>query len=88
MKWMDPVTIGDMKWAEARKPKTEYDHNLYLIIRKAKDANGTPLFQVGDKQSLETEVSMAGLIRVVQAMSRGIPGTVEEAKETIVSDPT
>ena len=86
--FFNPVTVADMKAVEAQNPKTEYDHNLYLIIRKAKDAEGKGLFQPGDKSKLESRVDMAALIRLVQALSSRIPKAEGEAKKAIEADPT
>jgi hypothetical protein len=86
--FFSPVTVGDMKFVESKKPKTEYDSTLHLIIRKAKAADGSPLFTIGDKPKLEADVDAAGMVRLAEAMTRRIPKSTEAAKKEVESDPT
>ena len=83
-----PLTVGDMKWVELRKPKTEYDSNLLLLIRKARNADGDKLFEPGDLQKLEDEVDMSVLARLIEFMGAGVARTLEEGKATLEADPT
>ena len=98
-----PITVGDMKWVELRKPKTEYDSNLLLLIRKAKDADGVKMFEPGDKQKLEDETDMSILARLMAFMAEDVPrgktepgATAQEvedaavgaAKDELSTDPT
>ena len=55
-----PLTTADMEAVDARDPKSSYDRNLILLIYKAKDADGKPLFGMGRSfRSIDCSASSA-----------------------------
>lgn len=63
-----PMTIGDMRAVDERKPKDLHDKNLILLIMKAKYEDGRAAFTMGDKNYLETEADYIVVQRVATFM--------------------
>lgn len=89
------MTIGDMRSVKDRSPKDDYDRNLMLLIHKARYADGSPAFTMGDKHYLETEADLPVVQRVIGfmftvAMPPGSTdaGMVAEKKKEIEGTPT
>lgn len=87
--YFGPITIGDMETIETRlkNPDSNYERNLLLIIHKAQDVDGKPLFGFGDKQNLEREADLTILQRLIVFMWEGVPG-LEAAKKIVEENPT
>ena len=81
------LTAGDWDGVEARKPKSDMDRHLYLLIKMAKLEDGTPAFQMGDKEYLKTEAPLSVLQRVINFMYEGTYQSVEQAQEAIEGNP-
>jgi hypothetical protein len=84
--WYTPITPADEDAIRARDPKPGAEYNVAVLITKAKDAQGQPLFQWGDKHALMTNCDYLTIIRLVNEMSRTL--TAEEAKKNSMTIPT
>jgi hypothetical protein len=74
-----PLTPAESEAVQARDPKTNADYNLALLIAKARDAHGQPLFQWGDLHALMHEANYRVILRIVNAMSEAMDQ--DEAKK-------
>lgn len=81
------MTISDWDGVEARKPKTDMDRHLYLLIKMARLEDGNPVFQMGDREYLKTEAALPVLQKVINFMYEGVYETVEQAEEAIEENP-
>ena len=92
--FFQPLTVADMDWVETRKPKTQYDTNILLLIRKAKDEHGDKLFQAGDRSMVENMARIEVLAPIIEFMAGDIikadtaEEAIEAAKEVLEADPT
>ena len=75
-----------VKALRARDPKPGAEYNVSVLILKAKDAQGQPLFQWGDKHALMHSCDYLTIIRLVNEMSRTL--TPEDAKKNWPGTPT
>jgi len=85
------LTIADQEAVEAREPKTPYDRQILMVIHKARDGEGAPLFQMGDAHYLKTEADFLVFQRVVKFMYEtafGLVTSVEDAVEQIEANPS
>ena len=85
--YFGPMTVADIEAIEERDPKSGHERNLILLVHKAKNADGKPLFQMGDVHHLKTEADWIVLQRVFAFMFETALSP-EEAREKIDSDPT
>ena len=73
--WVTPLTAAERE--RAKKDARSDDPNafaLQLLVRKAKDANGTPLFGPGDVADLKNAVRDADLQSLMLAVLGGEEG--------------
>lgn len=54
--YADPCTLADKGKIKVRAERDEIDGLIYVLILKAKDAQGEPLFTLEDKHALKTKV--------------------------------
>lgn len=80
------ITVADMQAVEEREPKTPQERNVILVIHKAQDKAGKPVFSFGDMHYLVTEADFVVLQRVWNFMFESAY-TPAEAKEAIKTDP-
>ena len=85
--WFRKMTIADMKAVEERAPATAQDRNLILLVNKAEDEAGRPLFTQGDKHWLEHDADLSVVLRVITFMHKSSYESAEEAKTEVVSSP-
>jgi len=92
------LTTADLQAITAREPKDGLDQDLLLLIHKAMDAEGKPLFQFGDLTYLRTEADYLVVRRVIAFMYDStqlarLDGAVtqaeqQEAATAIAQDPS
>jgi hypothetical protein len=78
--WVTPLTAAERE--RAKKDARSDDPNafaLQLLVRKAKDSNGTPLFGPGDIADLKNAVRDSDL----QSLMLAVLGGEEEDEETL-----
>ena len=82
-----PLTLAERESIQKKTNSEDTnDFALQLMIEKAKDENGTRLFQDGDKASLRREVEANILQEIQLAMiNAGIDKEVEKAKADLKS---
>ena len=82
-----PLTIAEREMIQQKSNSEDAnDFALQLMIEKAKDENGTRLFQDGDRASLRREVEASILQEIQLAMiNAGADKEVEEAKADLKS---
>ena len=85
--YWNPLTIAERESIQKKTNSEDAnDFALQLMIEKAKDENGTKLFQDGDKASLRREVEANILQEIQLAMiNAGIDKEVEKAKAELKS---
>ncbi len=78
--WMTPLTIDQRKAAErAAGPKaTEQDTGLQILIAKAMNKDGTPMFTVADLAELKRELPAAMLTDAMVQIINGEGGEDED----------
>lgn len=81
----DPITVAELEDAQ-RPGGTSHEQNLRMLIAKAKDASGQPLFSVGDLEWLRRSVAHERLIGLIDLMWASLP-TGEGAKQAVEGDP-
>lgn len=81
-----PITPAEEDAIRARDPKPGAEYNVSVLILKAKDAQGSPLFTWGDKHSLMHTCDYLTIIRLVNEMTRTL--TPEDAKKNLPAIPT
>jgi hypothetical protein len=79
--YFTPITPAEEEAIRVRDPKPGAEYNVAVIIQKAHDAHGQPLFTWGDKHALMTSCDYLTIIRLVNEMSRTL--TEEEAKKNM-----
>ena len=84
--WYTPITPAEEDAIRARDPKPGAEYNVTVLIAKAKDAQGQPLFQWGDKHALMHSCDYLTIIRLVNEMSRTL--SPEDAKKNLPGTPT
>lgn len=84
--YFTPLTYGDLEAINGRNPKTDEERNLYLLIHKAQDADGKPLFTLGDMHYLKSEVDVGVLREAMEAMY-GVAITEQEADDALKNPP-
>ena len=82
-----PLTIAERESIQKKTDSDDAnDFALQLMIEKAKDENGTRLFQDGDKASLRREIEASVLEEIQLAMvNTGADKEVKEAKADLKS---
>ncbi len=85
--YFTPITVAEWESVEARKPRGEQDRQLLLLVAKARDEKGKPLFAYGDMNTLRTEAAFNVIQRVITFMWEGIP-TEKEAEKELEANPT
>ena len=77
-----PVTIAERsKIYSGVKDGDDHSALVNVLLVKAKDADGKPLFTIDDKAALYQHADAAVMIRVAAAiLSRGAPDSTELAK--------
>ena len=85
--YWNPLTIAERESIQKKTNSEDAnDFALQLMIEKAKDENGTRLFQDGDKPSLRREVEASILQEIQLAMiNAGTDKEVEKAKADLKS---
>tara|TARA_Y100000401_G_scaffold91431_1_gene77195 strand:- start:238 stop:591 length:354 start_codon:yes stop_codon:yes gene_type:complete len=85
--YWNPLTLAERESIQKKTNSEDTnDFALQLMIEKAKDENGTKLFQDGDKASLRREVEANILQEIQLAMiNAGIDKEVEKAKADLKS---
>ena len=85
--YWNPLTIAERESIQKKANSEDAnDFALQLMIEKAKDENGTRLFQDGDKASLRREVEASILQEIQLAMiNAGTDKEVEKAKADLTS---
>ena len=85
--YWNPLTIAERESIQKKiNSEDANDFALQLMIEKAKDENGTRLFQDGDKPSLRREVEASILQEIQLAMiNAGTDKEVEKAKADLKS---
>jgi hypothetical protein len=83
------VTLADYEAAAAREGSAQ-DKNVALLINKAQDADGNPLFASGDSHFLKVEAEGAVVQRLINALyeTLGAAASTEEAAAQIRANPT
>ena len=83
--WFGPITIADLEAIEKREPRSSHERNIILLIHKARDKDGKPLFQMGDLHYLKTEADWTILNPIFAFMFESVigAGDVEEAKSEL-----
>jgi hypothetical protein len=66
--FFEPLTFADLAAANARTPGSDEERNLILLVLKAKDAEGKPVFSWADLPVLRTEVPVQRLRVALEAM--------------------
>lgn len=84
--YFTPLTYADVANAAARNPGSDEEKNLYLLILKAKDAEGKPLFSWADLPILKTQVPATRLNEAMMAMY-GASITQEDAEAELRKTP-
>ena len=69
--WMYPLSIAEQQTAQKLSKSTDAtDYALQLLVRKAMDENGTPMFTVGDlpflRNSVEKDVVDQMLLKLIE----------------------
>lgn len=77
------MTGANWDSVDARSPKTDMDRHLLFLIMMAKQEDGTPAFQTGDKQYLVNEAELSVLQRVIAFMYEGSYKDVAQAEDAI-----
>jgi len=82
-----PLTIAERESIQKKTDSDDAnDFALQLMIEKAKDKNGTRLFQDGDRASLRREVEASVLQEIQLAMiNAGVDKEVKQAKADLKS---
>lgn len=80
-----PLTGSESEAVRARDPKTDAEYFAILLILKAKDDKGRPLFEMGDKHFLMEETPYAVIVRLAQQIQRQI--TLDDAKKNSETTP-
>jgi hypothetical protein len=81
------MTAAAWDGVEARKPKTDMDRHLLLLIKMAMGEDGKPAFNMGDREYLKTEAALPVLQKVINFMYEGVYESVEQAEEAIEGNP-
>lgn len=68
--YFTPLTAAEEEAIRLRDPKNSAEYNVYALILKARDHDGTPLFTYGDKHALMTECDYMTIIRITSEMSK------------------
>lgn len=86
--YFGPLSIDDMESIERRvKDKdSRYERSVLLLIHKARDKEGKPLFEFGDKKVLEAEADVTVLNRIVAFMWEGVPD-MDAARRELEGNP-
>ena len=86
--WLTPLTITQRRAAEkAAGPKSsEQDTGLHILIAKAMNEDGQPLFTVADLRDLKTMLPASVLTDLMVQIINGEGGEVEEG-EVATDDP-
>lgn len=83
------LTSSDIASVGDRDPKSPQERNLILLIHKARDREGRPLFQMGDLHYLMTEADWFVLQKVVTFMyESSYGGDLERAVEVLRENPS
>ena len=78
--WMTPLTLAERTKAQKQaKSDDATDFALQLLVSKAKDSNGRPLFNVGEIAELRNALPAS----VVEAMMLELIGEPEEEEEEL-----
>ena len=85
--YWNPLTIAERESIQKKTDSDDAnDFALQLMIEKAKDQNGTRLFQDGDRASLRREVEASVLQEIQLAMiNAGADKEVKQAKADLKS---
>ena len=85
--YWNPLTIAEREAIQKKSSSVDMnDYALQMMIEKAKDKDGTKLFQDGDKASLRREIEASILEEIQLAMvNAGADKEVKEAKADLKS---
>jgi hypothetical protein len=73
------LTYADLEFIDTMKPKTSFERSLMMLIHKAQDENGMPVFQMGDLYYLQNEIPFQPLSEVVEFMWASSQPLTEES---------
>lgn len=81
-----PITLAERKQAaENARSDEQLEINLQLLVTKATDANGTPLFHQGDLPKLRRLVTAELVAELVNAMYATAPAVADDGEEVDTS---
>lgn len=84
--YYDPLTVEEVEIAQKGGVSTN-EQNLRLLIKKAKKADGTPVFQSGQLHWLKTSVAQDRLLDLLDGLFGGVPATAQ-AQAAVDRDPS
>lgn len=84
--FFSPLTTQDLDDVKVREPRSDEERNLYLLIMKAHDGEGKPLFDWADVGTLRSQVAVADLRELLEALY-GVSVSVEEAEKELGKTP-
>jgi hypothetical protein len=87
--YFGPLTVDDMESVNSRvkDESSAYERNVLLMIHKARDKEGSSLFNFGDKKVLEREADLLVMQRVINFIYEGVLDS-DEAEEEVKGNPT
>lgn len=90
--WFGKLTVSDMeatgdRVSAAKQPLTTLERNIVLVIVKAENEDGTPVFAMGDLHFLKTEAEFAVVQRLIDFMFGAALPTAEAEADRIAEDP-
>lgn len=90
--WIPKITVGDIQAMRALAPDSGDAQNVHLLIRKAQDEAGQPLFQLGHYDFLMNEADYTVVSQVIAFMFAAafpsLEAAVADQRKTIETDPT
>lgn len=85
--WFGRLTAADLQAIEERQPRDHHERNVLLLIHKAQDEGGQPIFEFGDRLALLREADFVVLQRIIAFMFERTYPTVEAAAEALRANP-
>ena len=85
--WFPPITSAVLEEVEERKPKSNSERQILMLVATATDTGGKPLFQYGDVTHIRSECELAVLQRIFDFMLSSWVGK-KEAEKKVNEDPT
>lgn len=82
------LTYADLEFVDGLKPKNNFEKSLLMLIHKAQDEEGKPIFAAGDLFYLQNEVGYHILSPVIEFMWATTASLTESAVEEHVKEIT